>query len=70
MSVLKPSSRLARYKDQLDSAKEQFRKRMDQFAKANKLLSQNASISNDELAELKRNHKEEVDGLVKKANRE
>ena len=112
--------KLARYKDQLDSAKEQFRKRMDQFAKANKLLSQNASISDDELTELsessagvgfgvhgevrrenrrscvpegerkrsaeqqwtvlsppppppplsrtERKHKEEVDGLVKKAN--
>ena len=42
----------------------------DQFAKANKLLSQNASISNDELADLKRKHKEEVDGLVKKANQD
>jgi len=64
------ASRLRDMKRSMDEAKDRFRDRMEQFAKAAKDLAANSSISNDELERLKANHKQEMEDLVHKYNKQ
>ena len=56
-------------KRDLDGAKKTFKQRLKAFSEIQKKHKNNASISNAELEELKKAHKEEIDELVKTWNK-
>ena len=53
----------------MDGAKKTFKQRLKAFSEIQKKHKNNASISNAELEELKKAHKEEIDELVKTWNK-
>lgn len=53
---------------EVDSMKEQFQVKLQQFIECQKLMEKNTQLSNSEIEKLKQSHQTEVDNLVKEYN--